>query len=143
MMRKITIVMSFATALMLLLAACGGGDSDTAEPSSGGEVVGDAARGEELYKQTTIGSASAPGCVTCHSLDEGLTLVGPSHAGIGTAAASRVAGLSAEEFLRQSIVEPDAHVTENFSPGVMYQNYGTDLSEQEIADLTAFLLTLK
>ena len=50
---------------------------------------------------------------------------------------------SAEEFLEQSIVEPDAEITENFSPGVMYQNYGTDLTDQEIADLVAFLASLK
>jgi len=142
-MRKVTWVLVLLAVLSLLLVACGGGDSEPAEPASGGEVVGDAARGEELYKQTTIGAASAPGCITCHSLDAGVTLVGPSHAGIGTAAGTRVAGLSAEEFLEQSITEPDAEVTENFSPGVMYQNYGSDLSEQEIADLIAFLLTLK
>lgn len=139
-MRKILLFVALLGAISLLSVACGGGEDDAAEPASSGDAV---ARGEALYKNTTIGAASAPGCVTCHSLDEGVTLVGPSHAGIGTAAASRVAGLSAEEFLEQSIVEPDAHVTENFSPGVMYQNYGTDLTDQEIADLVAFLASLK
>ena len=135
-MHRIVMVMILASALTLLLVACGGSDGDTAEPDP-------AARGEALYKNTTIGAASAPGCITCHSLDEGVTLVGPSHAGIGAAAASRVAGMSAEEFLEQSIVEPDAEVTGGFSPGVMYQNYGSDLSEQEIADLVTYLASLK
>ncbi len=54
-----------------------------------------------------------------------------------------MAGKSAEEFLRESILNPDAVVTEGFTPGVMYQNYGNDLTEQEIDDLVAFLLTLK
>jgi len=146
MMRKITIAMIFVAVFTLLLAACGGGGddaSDTAASSTNGETAGDAARGEELYKQTTIGAASAPGCITCHSLDEGVTLVGPSHANIGAVAESRVAGLSAEEYLRQSIVEPDAEVTDGFSPGVMYQNYDNDLSADEIDDLVAFLLTLQ
>ena len=142
-MRKTVMVMILASALMLLLTACGGSDSDTAEPASGDAGAGDAARGESLYKKTTIGAGSAPGCITCHSLDEGVTLVGPSHAGIGAAAALRVAGMSAEEFVEQSIVEPDEEVTEGFSPGVMYQNYGSDLSDQEIADLVVYLVSQK
>ncbi len=125
--------------LMLLLAACGGGDADTADSSP----AGDPARGETLYKQPTIGSANAPGCAACHSLEPDLTLVGPSHVGITTRAETAVAGKSAEEFLRESILNPDAVVTEGFTPGVMYQNYGNDLTEQEIDDLVAFLLTLK
>ena len=118
-------------AFSLTLAACG--STDEPEPSTGP----DAARGEALYKKTAIGAASAPGCVTCHSLEVGVTLVGPPHAGLGSRA-----GVD-EAFLRQSIVEPDAVVTENFTAGVMYQNYGSDLSEQQIDDLVAYLLTLK
>jgi cytochrome c553 len=127
--------------IMVLLGASlvgcgGGGGGDTAG-------AGDAERGKELYEQTLIGSNAAPGCVTCHSRDAGKTLVGPSHAGIATIAETAVPGKSAEEFLRESIVTPDAHVTEGFTGGVMYQNYGKDLSEQEINDLVAYLLTLK
>jgi len=140
-MRKILFLIAMLSALSILLVACGGGgEEEAAETNSSGEA---AARGEALYKSTTIGAASAPGCVTCHSLEEGVTLVGPSHAGIGAAAGSRVPGMSAEEYLRQSIVDPDANLEENFSPGVMYQNFGTDLTEQQISDLVAFLMTLK
>ena len=139
-MRKIVLIILLVSVFTLLLVACGGSDGDTAETESSGDAV---ARGEALYKKTSIGAASAPGCITCHSLDESVTLVGPSHAGIGAAAASRVAGMSAEDFLEQSITEPDAEVTENFSPGVMYPNYGRELSDQEIADLVAFLVSLK
>ena len=119
-----------------LLVACGG-------EKSGGSTSGDPDRGEALYHQTTIGPNAAPGCATCHSLEPGKTLVGPSHAGIATKAASVVPGKSAEDYLRESIVTPDAHVTEGFTSGVMYQNYGKDLTEQEINDLVAFLMTLK
>lgn len=119
-----------------LLVACGG---DKSSDSTGG----DPDRGEALYHQTTIGPNAAPGCATCHSLDPGKTLVGPSHAGIATRAASAVPGKSAEDYLRESIVTPDAHVTEGFTAGIMYQNYGKDLTEQEINDLVAYLMTLK
>jgi len=51
--------------------------------------------------------------------------------------------MTAEEYLKESIITPNAHVTEGFTAGVMYQNYGKDLTEQEINDLVAYLLTLK
>lgn len=118
------------------LAACGGGDKS-------GASAGDAKRGKELYNKTVIGPNAAPGCVTCHSLEPGKTLVGPSHAGIATIAATAVPGMSAEEFLKQSIVDPNANVTEGFSSGIMYPNYAKDLTEQEINDIVAYLLTIK
>jgi cytochrome c551/c552 len=148
--------------LVFLLSSCGGGESDspptsdsvagadvstpevvdTASPGqSTGEILDSAAAGEALFKNATI--AGAPGCVTCHSLEPGMRLVGPSLADAATVAASAVDGMSAEAFLRQSIVEPDVHVTEGFMPGLMFQNYGETLSEQQINDLVAFLLTQK
>jgi cytochrome c553 len=124
-----------------MLVACGNGDGSGAS-SPEADVAGDATRGEALYKQTSIGAGSAPGCVTCHSLEAGVVLVGPSHAGVGTRAESTVAGQSAAEFLEESILDPNAEVMEGFA-AVMYQNYKNDLSDQEVADLVAFLLSLK
>lgn len=144
-MRKLGLLFVIGVALVLFLAACGGGGddsgSDAAAPAPRGSEVGDAANGEELYKRPTIGSAGAPGCNTCHSLEEGVTLVGPSHANIGTRAETAVAGQSAEAYLRESIVDPNAHVTEGYTAGVMYPNYAQDLTEEQIDDLVAFLLT--
>ena len=141
MNKKMLLTMLLLT-LLLLLAACGGGGGDTAE-SSGGSSVGDAAHGEELYNQVTIGSASAPGCVTCHSLEPDVILVGPSHAGLASRAGTYKEGLSAEEYLRESIIDPDAHVVDGFVAGVMYQNFATDLKASEVNDLIAYMLTLK
>jgi nitric oxide reductase subunit C len=141
-MRRLPLFLILILALSLALVACGGddgGDAAEAEPAGGDS----AARGEELYKQTVIGAASAPGCITCHSLDEGVTLVGPSHAGLASRSEGVAEGMTVAEYLEQSITEPDAIVTDGFSPGVMYQNYGSDLSDQEISDLVAFLLTLE
>jgi cytochrome c oxidase subunit II len=39
----------------------------------------------------------------------------------------------------ESIVNPDAQVTPGFQPGLMPKDYGQKLSEQELADLVAFL----
>ncbi len=128
-------------ALSMLSVACGGAEGDST--SFEGESVGDPARGEMLYNQTVIGAGSAPGCITCHSLEEAVTLVGPSHFQLGARAGEIVPGKSAETYLKESIVDPDDHITEGFTEGVMYKNYGKELSNQEIADLVAFLVALK
>jgi nitric oxide reductase subunit C len=138
-MRKFILTIMIALILALVLVACGGG-SDTGDEGVGQDPV---TLGEELYKGATIGSASSPGCVTCHSLEEGITLVGPSHAGVGTRAGTLVAGMSAEEYLKESITEPNAHIVDGFSPGVMYQNYAKELSTEQIEALVAYMLTLK
>ncbi len=141
-MRKFSLIMLVVVALVMVLAACGGGDSaDNGSGDAAAPAGGDAAKGGELYKQTIIGEASAPGCITCHSLEPDVVLVGPSHNGMGARANGAVAGLSAEDYLKQSITEPNAHITDGFTEGVMYQFYANDLSEQEIADLVAFLKT--
>lgn len=141
-MRKVLMVVVIVLALSLVLAACGGGGGEASETASGG-VVGNPDRGKRLYEQTTIGTASAPGCITCHSLEPDVVIVGPSHAGVGARAGTYVAGMSAEDYLHESIVSPDAHIVDGFTPGVMYQNFGAELNEQEIADLVAYLLTLQ
>ncbi len=102
---------------------------------------GDPLRGESLYYETSVGTNA--GCRLCHSLDPGVTLVGPSFAGIAARAATRVPGLSAEEYLRQSILEPNAYVVPGFPTGQMVQNLGDILSEEQVDDLVAFLLTFK
>jgi cytochrome c oxidase subunit 2 len=48
-------------------------------------------------------------------------------------------GARGADFVRQSIVEPDAVVAEGFQPGVMPQNYGESLSEDEIDALVTYL----
>ena len=128
--------------LAMLMVACGGSD-DSAEPVSEAPpaAVGDAAAGEALYAQTVIGTTA--GCATCHSLEEGVQIVGPSHAGVGARAGEYVAGQSAETYLRTSILEPNAHLVDGFTEGVMPQTYADELSDTQVDDLVAYLLTLK
>ncbi len=140
MLKKILFLI-LLTLMMIALVACGGGGGDTEGEEAA--PVGDAENGATLFSQATIGANNAPGCITCHSLEPDVVIVGPSQAGLATRAASRVAGLSAEEYIRQSIVEPNAHIVEGFTEGVMYQFYATDLTEQQIDDLVAYTLTLE
>ena len=94
-MRKATLfVVVGLMVAVLALAACGGGGGGASQPAASGGA-GDAAAGKALFAQTVIGSN--PGCVTCHSLEAGKTLVGPSMAGIAGRAGSAVSGQSAEQ----------------------------------------------
>ncbi len=137
-MQKLAFIL--ALVLVLGLSACGGESA----PSGGeGEAAGpgDAASGETLFNQSLIGSQA--GCLSCHSLEPGVNMVGPSLATIGADAGSRVSGVSAEDYLRESIVAPDAHVVAGFGAGIMPRVYGDELTAEQVSDLVAFLLTLK
>ncbi|MFM8321304.1 MAG: c-type cytochrome, partial [Chloroflexota bacterium] len=104
-------------------------------------VGGDPEVGEQLYYDSSLGSTVS--CRICHSLEPDQRLVGPSFAGVAGRAGQRVPGLSAEAYLRQSILEPDAYVVDGYPQGQMVQNLDEILTEQQIADLVAFLMTLK
>ncbi|MGH2581646.1 MAG: c-type cytochrome [Anaerolineales bacterium] len=84
------------------------------------------------------------GCNACHTIT-GISsgTVGPVLDGLTSRAGSTVSGLSAEDYIRQSILEPSAYVVEGFQDGVMPQTFGDTLSEEQISDLVAFLLTLQ
>jgi cytochrome c551/c552 len=133
--------------LALTLVACGGAEGEDKqaeqkeEPAPAAGVTGDAAAGETLFNQTVIGSQ--PGCIICHSLEHDKVLVGPSLADVVDHAAEHAPGMPVEAYLRQSILEPDAFAVEGFAADVMPAALANELSEQQVADLVAFLLTLK
>lgn len=95
-------------------------------------AAGDPAAGAEVYVSL--------GCGGCHAVEGETVMVGPSLAGLAERAGEMVEGLSAEEYVAQSIVEPDAHVVEGFNPGIMPPY--TDLSEADLAHLIAYLMSL-
>lgn len=120
--------------LFLLLTGC------AASLPSSATVTGDVERGAQLFAQ---GQGGIPPCSTCHRVmsSQGGFSVGPNLAGIGEHAATQVAGLSAEEYLRQSILEPERYLVSGYRD-IMYPDYSAHLTEQNIQDLIAYLLTL-
>lgn len=95
-----------------------------------------ATEGEDLF------FSSDTGCSVCHSVEPGVELVGPNLAGVARRAGSRVPGLDSEEYLRQSILDPNAYIVEGFRSNLMLDIYEDSLSEDEIDALVAYLLTL-
>ena len=63
-------------------------------------------------------------------------------AGIANRAGARVSGQTAEDYLHNSILDPNQYVVDGFSPGLMYQNYKDVLTDEQITDLIAYLSTL-
>jgi cytochrome c2 len=120
--------------LVVVAAACGGGSE------SGDPTTGSSRSGEEIFAERILGPN--PGCITCHSMDPETTLVGPSIAGIAARAGSRVSGLAAEDYLRQSITHPSAFVVDGFDDGKMPSDLGNVLTPAEIDAVVVYLLTL-
>ncbi len=103
--------------------------------------IPDSKAGEQLYYEAASGVNA--GCRICHSLEKNEKIIGPSFYGIADRAGERIPGLTAEEYLRQSIVEPNAFVVPGYPEGQMIQNFGTILTEEQINDLIAFLMTME
>jgi len=107
------------------------------------------ALGEALFR------TAIPTCQACHSMAPGVNLAGPSLAGLAAffekiQASGEYTGkaTTAEEFVRESIVEPSAWL----HPGPMYSagdtsfmppTYSDDLTEEQIDQLVAYLLSFK
>lgn len=119
-------------ACLVLAAACG-------DPAIGSTT--DLTEGDELFAATVLGNR--PGCITCHSLEPGVNLVGPSMAGIGAVAGDRVDGMDAETYLRQSIVEPNAYIVEGYEDDVMPGDYVLHLTDAQIEALVGYMEGLR
>ncbi|MEX0787540.1 MAG: cytochrome c oxidase subunit II [Anaerolineales bacterium] len=82
------------------------------------------------------------GCAACHTLtDAGAAgVVGPSLDGIGETAGTRVEGLDAEGYIRESLLRPSALVVAGFQDGLMPPNFGERISQQQLDILVNYLL---
>ena len=103
---------------------------------------GDEASGEELYQ--------ASGCFACHGQidDPNSAAVGPHQANIANDAATRVPGMSAEQYIYESILDPNAFIAPDCpngpcnDPSQMRLDYAGVLDEKGMADLVEFFMTL-
>ena len=95
----------------------------------------------------------AGGCSACHTI-EGVTagILGPDLTHVASTAGGRIPGLSAEEYIRESILEPDAYtvtaadegIDQDFTVGLMQATMaGIVLSDEDVENLVEYLLTLQ
>ncbi len=87
------------------------------------------------------------GCGSCHKIGAigEAHKVGPDLTYIGLTAGERVPGMTAAEYIHQSIVEPNAYLAPECPntpclPGIMPQNFATRLSAEQIATMVTFLM---
>ena len=98
--------------------------------------------GKYLFKSLHLGKNNVVGCISCHTTKSEVVTVGPSLSGLALRADKIVKNMSAKEYIRQSIVNPDAYVVSGYSPAVMFSHYQEELSEAEIDALVVYLLQL-
>lgn len=115
-----------AAALTLLAAA--------ARPDTGDEAA--ALDGAALFR--------AKGCASCHDGPDGTSMIGagPSLADAPSWAGQRLDGVSAEDYLEQSMRSPSAFISPEYRP-IGGPNDGMpvlQLSDREIAALVDYLL---
>lgn len=87
------------------------------------------------------------GCGACHKIGSigEAHKVGPDLTYIGLTAGERVADMSAETYIRQSILEPNAYLAPECPnspclPGIMPQNFHLRLTEEQLETLVTYLL---
>ncbi len=132
--------------------ALGGAQATPAGPAGGGVGTDITVSLPEGNADSGQGLAETLGCAGCHLL----STVGPAwrpeggQPGIGDRAAERILeadytgqATTAEEYLFESIVSPEAFTVSGFGQGIMPANYGGRLSRQDVADLIAYLLSLR
>jgi mono/diheme cytochrome c family protein len=99
--------------------------SETREPKAPAAPQGNAAGGREVF--------TAAGCGGCHAFEPA-----GSEGQVGPDLDEALEG-DDPEFVRESIVEPNAEIAEGYQPGVMPQDYEQRLSDKQLNDLVAFL----
>jgi cytochrome c oxidase subunit II len=121
-------------------AAPGGATTGGEETTTGGETTGaETTGGNAAEEQLGAKTFASAGCGACHEFKKAGTdaQVGPSLDDL-TAAAQK-AGESVPDYVRESIEDPNAVITEGYQPGVMPQNFKDSLSSEEIDALVAYV----
>jgi len=108
--------------------------------SSCSQSLSDYEKGEILFNKTHVGQNNVIGCISCHSLSLETKTVGPSLFMIGKRADKMVKGLSAQQYIKQSIINPDAYIVNGYTPAVMFAHYSDELDESQIDNLVLFIL---
>ncbi len=112
-----------------------------AQPEGEGQGEGEQGGGESGGGAQELGATTfaKAGCGGCHTFSEAGSdaEIGPSLDDL--AAAAEEAGVPLAEFVRSSIVDPDAVIAPDYQPGVMPKDFGESLTPEELDALVAYL----
>lgn len=100
-------------------------------------------QGKILFETFQDDAGSGYSCANCHLPDSEKTEIGPGLLNIKQRAATRVEGLSAAEYIYESITNSLAYTVEGFETDLMPQNWAEIYTDPEIFDIVAYLLTLE
>jgi cytochrome c551/c552 len=108
-----------------------GGGSTGGGNSTGGST-GDANAGKAVF-------ASA-GCAGCHTLSQAGAsgTIGPN---LNTAIKGDAGSTPLPQFIKDSIVNPDAVIAKGYSAGIMPTSFGSSLSSTDINNLVALIMS--
>lgn len=133
------------------LIAAGGGDQPTlaSEYESDTEaitvalqdVTGDPARGEALYNGAERTEVNARlGCSGCHLGGAAAPATEIQWAQVDERLAHpQLQGYTPEQYFVESIVQPNEYIVDGWAGGQMPQNYGEQMTLQDIADIIAYI----
>jgi cytochrome c oxidase subunit II len=114
------------------VAGCGGEETVTPTPDT---VVGSVAQPTVPEGDAAAGKAvfASAGCGSCHTLAAAGASgqVGPN--------LDEVLKGKDDQFIYESIVNPDAQIADGFQAGIMPKTYGEQLDDKQLGDLVAFL----
>ena len=94
---------------------------------------GDASNGQQVF----IGATGATACSSCHTTDL-TTLVGPGMQGIFARSAERIEGVSASDYLYQSLRDPASYIVDGFT-NVMPVYDDSLITPDDLLDLITYL----
>jgi mono/diheme cytochrome c family protein len=120
---------------VLLLAACGGGQTVAPVPET---VVGSVQQGPTGSTASGQTLFASQGCGSCHTYAPAGAAgkIGPNLDDVEADAKKADQG-TVEEYVHTSIVSPDSYIAPGFPKGVMPAF--TSLSDEQVADLVAFV----
>lgn len=99
-------------------------------------IAGDEGRGAKVFFVDAK-------CAACHATTDNTEIVGPSLKGISTRAAKKIPGMTAEDYVRNVILDPAKYAVPNTKPGIMPVNFAQTLNIQQVADVVSYVLSLE
>jgi hypothetical protein len=110
------------------------------------QEFGNPVKGQEIFNTTyevnTMSGLAEWKCATCHLVDSDVAGVGPGLYSLSDRAGGRIPGYPAEVYVYHSIITPAQYIVSGYPEGLMPIGYSETLSQQDIYDVAAYILSL-